>query len=330
MKLYGCGFITRTAATSTETSTETSNAATVGEGVANNNALKLVTDLESGYKVMTVWGGVYIRNKSGVTTFGYAISPRSTEVLTAGDNTVVYSDHTVSWDGSATSHAALVRSASCEERCVAATCRRVVWGDSVGMVGEMEPYKQPVEYRLEYPLPLRVTALALGAQFTLALGHCGIVWSWGINNHGQLGQGHIETVKEPTPVDYLGGLQIRGIAAGYWHSLAVSEFDAVYAWGWNSKGQLGLPADKTMESEPVALFEEDTEIRKVSCGRSHSAFLDSGDKLYVCGFNKYGQCNPDSDSENLFLDNNLCHQALLASGVSDVVCGPWSTFYVTE
>ena len=32
-----------------------------------------------------------------------------------------------------------------------------------------------------------------------------------------------------------------------------------------------------MESEPIALFEDETEIRKVSCGRSHSAFLDSGD-----------------------------------------------------
>ena len=75
---------------------------------------------------------------------GYATSPRSTEVLTAGDNTVVYSDHTVSWDGSATSHAALVRSASSEKRCVAATCRRVVWGDSEGVVGEIEPNEQPV------------------------------------------------------------------------------------------------------------------------------------------------------------------------------------------
>ena len=70
MKLYGCGFITRTAATSTETSTETSNAATVEKDVANNNALKLVTDLESGYQVTTVWGGVYIRNRSEVATFG--------------------------------------------------------------------------------------------------------------------------------------------------------------------------------------------------------------------------------------------------------------------
>jgi hypothetical protein len=49
-------------------------------------------------------------------------------------------------------------------------------------------------------------------------------------SHGQLGQGHIETVKEPTPVDYLGGLQIRDVAAGYWHSLAVTGKYAVECW----------------------------------------------------------------------------------------------------
>ena len=39
------------------------------------------------------------------------------------------------------------------------------------------------EWTLEYPLPLKVTAIAVGAQFTLALGNCGIVWSWGINKY---------------------------------------------------------------------------------------------------------------------------------------------------
>ena len=44
-------------------------------------------------------------------------------------------------------------------------------------------------------------------------------------SHGQLGQGHIEEIKEPTPIDYLGGLQIKSIAAGYWHCLALTGFN---------------------------------------------------------------------------------------------------------
>lgn len=39
------------------------------------------------------------------------------------------------------------------------------------------------EYKLEYPLPLKITKVAAGAMFTLALGNCGIVWSWGINKY---------------------------------------------------------------------------------------------------------------------------------------------------
>lgn len=145
-----------------------------------------------------------------------------------------------------------------------------------------------------------------------------------------MGQGHIEEVKEPTPIDYLGGLQIRSIAAGYWHSLAVTEFDVVYAWGWNCKGQLGISSESKMETEPVVLFEEDSEIKKISCGRSHSAFLDTGRRLYVCGYNKYGQCDPTNNTEELYLNNTLSDKTVLVRGVSDVVCGPWSTYYVTD
>lgn len=41
--------------------------------------------------------------------------------------------------------------------------------------------------------------------------------------------------------------QIIDIAAGGWHSLAISAFNDLYAWGWNVRGQLGLPLYKPHE-----------------------------------------------------------------------------------
>ena len=71
-----------------------------------------------------------------------------------------------------------------------------------------------------------------------------------------MGQGHIEEVKEPTPIDYLGGLQIRSIAAGYWHSLAVTgnaSFKLVTLL-WNATAELSFPLFELRMSYPNAIW----------------------------------------------------------------------------
>ena len=50
----------------------------------------------------------------------------------------------------------------------------------------------------------------------------------------------------------------------------------------------------------------------------------------MCGYNKYGQCDPTNTAEELYLDNTLSEDIVLVEGVKDVVCGPWSTYYITE
>ena len=58
---------------------------------------------------------------------------------------MVYVDNTVSWDGSATSHTTLDKSAaSSEPCCVACSCRRVVWSEAGGIVKEIQPSVNPV------------------------------------------------------------------------------------------------------------------------------------------------------------------------------------------
>jgi len=42
-------------------------------------------------------------------------------------------------------------------------------------------------------------------------------------------------------VDALAGLRVMLIAAGGWHSAAVTECGDLYTWGWNQSGQLGFP-----------------------------------------------------------------------------------------
>ncbi len=60
-------------------------------------------------------------------------------------------------------------------------------------------------------------------------------------SRGQLGHGSIESNEYPQEIEVLGGIKIVQIAAGGWHSCALSESGDVYVWGWNESGQLGLP-----------------------------------------------------------------------------------------
>jgi len=87
-----------------------------------------------------------------------------------------------------------------------------------------------------------IVAIAAGGQFSLALTHAGNVWAWGANDRGQLGDNSLVDRLAPVPVrapQGLGLVQMKAIAAGSAHALALHADGRVWSWGWNSKGQLG-------------------------------------------------------------------------------------------
>ncbi|MCO5564578.1 hypothetical protein L7F22_018242 [Adiantum nelumboides] len=67
-----------------------------------------------------------------------------------------------------------------------------------------------------------VRLIAVGAFHNLALLECGEVWAWGNNEYGQLGTGDTQPRALPVPVKGLDGLIMEDIAAGGWHSMALT------------------------------------------------------------------------------------------------------------
>jgi alpha-tubulin suppressor-like RCC1 family protein len=101
---------------------------------------------------------------------------------------------------------------------------------------EEQPENNPV------PEPVQalsgVTAVAAGAEHSLALLGDGEVMAWGGNSNDQLGNGtQGGTSNLPTAVSGLGG--VTAISAGSQHSLALLSGGTVEAWGYNPDGQLG-------------------------------------------------------------------------------------------
>ncbi len=82
-----------------------------------------------------------------------------------------------------------------------------------------------------------IKAVAAGGYHSMALDSTGVVWEWGQNAFGQLGDG--TNVNKSTPLPIPLPRRVVAIAAGDWHSLAVLDDGRVYAWGLNNFGQLG-------------------------------------------------------------------------------------------
>ena len=68
------------------------------------------------------------------------------------------------------------------------------------------------------------------------------------------------------------------------HSVALTRSGAVYVWGSNKEGQLGLgdEAEEISYSPEMLGFEDDT-IKDISCGYYHTAFVTSSGDVYTFG-----------------------------------------------
>ena len=93
------------------------------------------------------------------------------------------------------------------------------------------------------------------------------LWAWGTGQAGQLGDGEGKASLLPTGVsDATFSANIRQIAAGESHCVALDDAGAVYAWGRTREGQAGR-VDPTPQKEPVVISSllEHT-VNKIACG----------------------------------------------------------------
>ncbi|XP_070541547.1 uncharacterized protein [Ptychodera flava] len=107
-------------------------------------------------------------------------------------------------------------------------------------VGEITHINNSLIFR---PLPFQtaVNQVCCGKEHVLILTLGGDIYTYGLGSRGQLGHGTTEKELKPRVVEALQGVTMATIAAGGWHSAALSAIGDVYIWGWNESGQLGLP-----------------------------------------------------------------------------------------
>jgi alpha-tubulin suppressor-like RCC1 family protein len=136
-----------------------------------------------------------------------------------------------------------------------------------------------------------VTAIAAGANHTVALKSDGTVWDWGSNGYGQLGNGTTTTTSTPVQVSGLTG--VTAIAAGWGHTVALKSDGTVWAWGRNASGQLG-DGTITQRTTPVQVHGPAdvgflSGVTAIASGLYHTMARKSDGTVWGWGDDGYGQ-----------------------------------------
>lgn len=154
-----------------------------------------------------------------------------------------------------------------------------------------------------------VRQLAAGWGHALALKEDGSLMSWGYPRHGRLGHSFAASISEdsddeavmdrlvwePQAVTALEGIQIKQVACGDDHSLALSTDGSLFAFGDNSLGQLGSKRPLGTASSDVLRWLVRNEhhqllrCRKVAAGLGHNLAVSLDGKVLSWGWNAGSQ-----------------------------------------
>ncbi|XP_052858296.1 probable E3 ubiquitin-protein ligase HERC3 [Drosophila gunungcola] len=201
----------------------------------------------------------------------------------------------------------------------------------------------------------RVKQLQCGHEHAVLLNVNGDVFTWGNGLRGQLGQAVLKVEETPQLLEALAGIKITQIAAGGWHSAAISAFGDLYTWGLNCSGQLGVRVMKPggFLKEPTVYplpqlqdlpeccscskgqraegndDHDDDDCAcaplKVFAGSRHTLLIRRCGRLWASGWCKHGQLG--KQLQNLsYLDAFRALDGIwMNTSCDNVLCGPWST-----
>ena len=158
-----------------------------------------------------------------------------------------------------------------------------------------------VPVNVTLPAGTKVTAVAAGALHSLALTSTGAVFAWGFNADGELGDGTTTSSDVPVKVDLPAGAKVTAVAAGGYYSLALTSTGSVFAWGYNSDGELGDGGTANSDVPVRVKVPGGTKVTAIAAGGSlygvgayvagpgHSLAVTSGGNVFAWGYNTDGE-----------------------------------------
>jgi alpha-tubulin suppressor-like RCC1 family protein len=135
-----------------------------------------------------------------------------------------------------------------------------------------------------------------GNLFSLTIASNGTLWSFGANDHGQLGSGSVGLGHaDPQQV---GSMTWKAVSAGWTHSLGIASDGTLWGWGDNGTGQLGIAPGTLAQSTTPVQIGADSNWSAVSAGYGYSLALRSDGTLWAWGSNASGRLGDGTTTEH--------------------------------
>lgn len=196
-----------------------------------------------------------------------------------------------------------------------------------GQLGNGTTTNSDVPVPSSVPAGVQITTVAAGWDDSFGLTSTGTLYAWGMNKYGELGDGTYKQRLSPVLVHFPAGVAIVAIAAGEYHTLAVSSTGTVYAWGFNGYGQLGNGTTVNSNLPQVVPLDPSVVATSVGAGDNHSLVVTSTGTVYSFGRNDFGQLGDDSTVDSpvpvqVQLPSSVFAVAVSAGGVSPTAKAP--------
>ncbi|WP_404425983.1 fibronectin type III domain-containing protein [Nibricoccus sp. IMCC34717] len=143
-----------------------------------------------------------------------------------------------------------------------------------------------------------VVQIAAGNSISFAIKSDGTVWSWGMNNLGQLGLGDKVERKVPAQIPTTGGFtSIVSVKATSSFALALKSDGTVWSWGNNTNGQLGngTTTESTVPVQIPGLYN----VTSIAAGSSFALARLSDGTVRSWGLNSNGQLGDNTTVQKL-------------------------------
>jgi hypothetical protein len=183
-----------------------------------------------------------------------------------------------------------------------------------------------------------IIKVVCGAKYLTFLTHAGMVFNFGDNKYGQLGQGNTDSSEDPAMITSLLNYRILDIASGHSHIIALGAIrdltkskdeknlnNMILVWGDNSYGQLGNSSEDMLTSPTIMDEFNDVKISSIDAGFYHSVIVLDG-KAFGFGLNKNGQVSQILNDDIIRTPQKI---ALNDFSIVELKCSPHSTLYLT-
>jgi alpha-tubulin suppressor-like RCC1 family protein len=181
---------------------------------------------------------------------------------------------------------------------------------------------------------LEVKLISCGFDHIILVTTDNIIYSLGLNHHGQLGLGDNLTNYESfqqVKCYPLKNQSIKLLSCGYSHNVLVTESNEIWCTGSNKYGQLALGhAVNVNKWEKVAQFTLDS-IKFVSCGGNHTIIATETNQIWTTGYNNRGQLGHNDildrslfkrvDTGGSFRDRLFGVGSLHGKAIKSIACG---------